>query len=537
MSSDAREVELSVHPDEWLDPTALTRAVARAMNRAPASVGEVVVLRRAVDARRGRVRLALRVRVHDQRQPAATDMPAPVDLPALTGEPRVVIVGAGPAGLFCAHALAAAGVRSVILERGQAIRQRRHDLARLTRAGTLDPESNYCFGEGGAGTFSDGKLYTRARKRGSIEHVLRTLVGYGASPDILVSARPHIGTNKLPQVVTRMREHLASAGVEISFGHRVDGLVVRGQQARGVSLSDGRIIEAQAIVVAPGHSARDVQGWMQDAGARLSFKPFALGVRVEHPQSFIDSLQFGTLAGHPALGAASYRVVEQVGHHGVFSFCMCPGGFIVPATTEVDAQVVNGWSPSSRRGRYANSGLVVDVGEAVLAERGYDPADPLAGVALQRAFEQRAYAAGGGGFVAPAQSLGDFVAGTVSTELPPSSYPRGLCSVDLDDVLGPLAPVLRAALARIERRMPGFVSNEAVAVALESRTSSPVRMERDRETCQATGLAGVYPCAEGAGHAGGIMSAALDGIRVARAIASRLGTSVGATTTGCGQAR
>jgi hypothetical protein len=394
-------------------------------------------------------------------------------------------------------------------------------LADLTQRGELNPESNYCFGEGGAGTFSDGKLYTRAHKRGKTRAVLEAFVAYGASPDILIDARPHIGTNKLPGVVTRMREHLESAGVRFAFGTRVDGLVRQGDAVTGVRLSGGVPVHARAVVVAPGHSARDVHGWLRDAGVRVSFKPFAIGVRIEHPQAFIDRLQFGDLAGHPALGAASYRLVEQACDAGVFSFCMCPGGFIAPAATEPGGQVVNGWSPSSRGGRFANSGLVTEVGLPQLDHAGLDPADPLAGVTYQRTLERSAYQAGGGDYVAPAQCLTDFAAGRDSPTLPPCSYPRGLKSARVDALLGPLAAPLRLALARVSEKMPGFVTDEAVAVAVESRTSCPVRVERDRDTLQALGCDALYPVGEGAGFAGGIMSAALDGIRAAEAIAGR----------------
>jgi hypothetical protein len=504
-------VELSVHPDVLLDEPRLREAVARAAGVPLPDVERVVVQRRSIDARRGRVRVHLVVELLTVGEPASVPHVEPIALPTLRGEPEVAIVGAGPAGLFCAWALARRGVRSVILERGKPVRPRRRDLATLTRHGILDPESNYCFGEGGAGTFSDGKLYTRAHKRGDISQILEAFVAYGASPEILVDARPHIGTNKLPAVVTRMREHLESAGVLVRFGARVDALAVRDGTVAGVRLADGTTVDARAVVVAPGHSARDVHRFVAAAGASVCFKPFAIGVRVEHPQAFVDRIQFGALAGHPALGAASYRLVER----GAFSFCMCPGGFIAPAATEPEGQVVNGWSPSSRGGRFANSGFVVEVGAPELAAAGLDPDDPFAGVAYQRAVEQRAYAAGGGLYVAPAQRLDDFVVRRPSRELPPCSYPRGLAGADLDFVLGPLADPLRAALRSADAKLPGFASAIGVAVGVESRTSSPVRIDRDRETAQSPTLSALYPCGEGAGHAGGIMSAALDALRVA----------------------
>lgn len=513
-------VELRVHPDLWQDEAALRQLAVRQAGVRDSDVRRVRILRRAIDARRGQVRLQLRIELDLVRDPmlAEPTSPAPA-LPSLHDEPEVVIVGAGPAGLFCAWQLATHGIRSRILERGRPVRARRRDLAALTRHGILDPESNYCFGEGGAGTFSDGKLYTRSQKRGAIQTVLEVLVAHGASPEILVDARPHIGTNRLPGVIETLRQHLESAGVEFAFESRVDGLRTRDGRVCGVELRGGTHIDARFVAVAPGHSARDVPRMCHRAGAAVEFKPFAMGVRIEHAQRWIDRRQYGDLAGHPALGAASYRVVERVDSVGVFSFCMCPGGFIAPAATEPGGQVVNGWSPSSRGGRYANSGFVAEVDEPYLLRRGLDPrVDPFAGVTAQRQLEESAYAAGGGAFVAPAQRLKDFLVGRVSSDLPECSYPRGLHAAELGEVLGELARPLREALRALERKMPGFAGEDAVAVGVESRTSCPVRILRD-ETLQSPSLPGLFPVGEGAGYAGGIMSAALDGMRVADEIA------------------
>ena len=516
---------VDVHPDAMLDPAALRREGARAAGVPEASVRGVEVLHRAIDARRGRVRIHAELALRLDDAPSAATLQVPV-LKAMSGAPTVVVVGAGPAGMFCAWGLARAGVRAVILERGREVRGRRHDLASLSQRGVLVPDSNYCFGEGGAGTFSDGKLYTRASKRGSVRLVLTALAGYGAPPEVLVDARPHIGTNRLPRVISAMREHLASAGVDIRFGARVDGLIVESGQVRGVRLADGEVVPAAAVVVAPGHSARDVQRWLRDAGVKLTFKPFAVGVRIEHPQGLIDRLQYGGLAGHPALGAASYRLVEQTPGGAVFSFCMCPGGYIVPAATDPGMQVVNGMSPNARTGRFANSGLVTEVGAEQVARAGFDVSgDPLAGVAYQAALEAAAYVAGGGGFVAPAQRLRELVRGQDSRELPATSYHRGLQPARLDKLLGQLGPPLQHALRALGERMPGFLGDDAVAVGLESRTSCPVRIDRDPETLVSPGTAGLYPCGEGAGFAGGIVSAALDGLRVAEAVARRLGAA------------
>lgn len=515
------QVDLVVHPDVVLDDAVLRRTVSRRAKVPEADIAQVVIRRRAIDARRGRVRLRLLVELRRTDDPPLSEADrSPVALPSLP-DPQVAIVGAGPAGLFCAWRLAQRGIGSVIVDRGKPVRARRHDLAALSKRGELDPDSNYCYGEGGAGTFSDGKLYTRAKKRGATADVLAAFVAYGAPPDILVDARPHIGTNRLPRVIGGMREHLQSAGVRVQFGARVQSLETTAGRVTGVTLADGQRIDVRAVVLATGHSATDVHRFVAAAGGQLSAKPFALGVRVEHPQAWVDAQQYGAFAGHPALGAAAYRLVQNVGDVSCFSFCMCPGGFICPAATEPGGQVVNGWSPHARGGRYANSGFVTQIGPAQLRAFGLDPDDVFAGVTLQRQLERAAYDAGGGDYVAPAQRLSDFVNGRASSDLPRCSYPRGVAPARIDALLGSLHEPLCAALRAIDAKMPGFVGEDAVAVAIESRTSSPVRIDRDRDGLQAPGLSGLYPCGEGAGFAGGIMSAALDGIACADAIATR----------------
>ena len=508
-----RILKLEVTPDE-ADDAGLMRAAARVLGVDAARVTGVDLRRRAIDARHKRVRVLADVSVTVDAPHAPAALPGVPSLPTLTGEPSVVIVGAGPAGLFAAWGLALRGIRAVLLERGPDVRGRRPFLARLNREGVVDADANYCFGEGGAGTFSDGKLYTRATKRGDVDLVLGLLAASGAPPRILTDARPHIGTNRLPKVVADFRERLEAAGVVVRFGARVTDLMTDGGRVRGVVLADGERLPAQAVVLATGHSARDVYRMLDTRGVAMTAKGFAMGVRIEHPQAHIDALQYGEHAGHPQLGAAPYSLARTDAHGvGVYSFCMCPGGFIVAAATDDGGVVVNGMSPHARGSRFANSGMVVSLGPEDYG------AGVLDGLAYQDTLERAAFAAGGGGFKAPAQRVTDFLARRVSTDLPVCSYRPGLTSVELREVLPKRiwAP-LEAGLADFGRKMRGYVTDEAVLVGVESRSSAPVRIERDRDALESPTHAGLYPAAEGAGYAGGIVSAALDGLRIAQVL-------------------
>jgi len=414
--------------------------------------------------------------------------------------------------------LAERGVPALIVERGRPVQARRRDLAALTKQGVVDPESNYCFGEGGAGTYSDGKLYTRTHKRGPVGWVLEQLVAHGASPDVLIDARPHVGSNRLPRVVTALRETLAGAGVETRFGSRVTEILCENGRVAGVRLADGATIDAAAVVLATGHSARDAYALAAAAGAPLVAKPFAVGVRVEHPQALIDRAQYGADATRFALPAAAYRLAATIEQRGVFSFCMCPGGWIVPAATEPGTIVVNGMSLARRDSPFANSGIVVALEPDDVAALGYPGAD--GGLALQAVLERAAFHAGGGAQVAPAQRLPDFVAGRDSADLPRCSYRPGIRSARLDLELPAFVGTrLRAALRRFGRTIRGYDTREAVVVGVETRSSSPVRIVRDPRTLASPSPAGLFPCGEGAGYAGGIVSAALDGLAVAEAAA------------------
>ena len=517
MSALPQEISLELGLDEPSDDAHLRNRVARALGIAAESVPALVLRKRSLDARRGAVRFHVLLELGARE---SSDFGAPH--PRAVGSARVVVIGAGPAGLFCAYQLARQGIGCIVLERGKPVQPRRHDLKGLNRHGRVDPDSNYCFGEGGAGTYSDGKLYTRAHKRGSVRDVIEILVRHSAPAQILSDARPHIGSNRLPQVLTRMRRELEAAGVQFRFGARVADLRVAGSAQRrvtGVVLADGSELPAECVVLATGHSAGDVFRLVAALGVRLEAKSFALGVRIEHPQPLIDRIQYGASAAHPALPAAAYRLAETVDGRGVFSFCMCPGGFIVPASTEPRGLVVNGMSLSRRSSRFANSGLVVAIEPADVERAGFRGV--FGGIELQRALEAAAFAAGGGELRAPATRATDFVRARASSTLPGSSYLPGLAPADVVGLFDAALPGLeisqrlQQALRAFDRRMRGYLTEDAVLVGVESRTSSPVRILRDPATLQAPGLSGLFPTGEGAGYAGGIMSAAMDGMRIA----------------------
>ncbi len=516
-------IEFTLGLDEPEDLESLAKRAAKKQRISVEELGEIEVLKRSIDARRSKVRIRYLV---GKRRCEEVELGG--EEPQAVGtQTRVIIVGSGPAGLFCAYQLARKGIASVVLERGKKVRPRRVDLKGLTKGGVVNEDSNYCFGEGGAGTYSDGKLYTRAHKRGDIRDVIEILVHNGAPRTILSDARPHIGSNKLPKVVTALRERLEAVGVQFQFEAKVVDLEVNNGRATGVVLASGESISGDAVVMATGHSARDVFSLLQRADVELEAKGFALGVRIEHPQPAIDSIQYGRYAGHPKLPAASYRLVQKVAGRGVFSFCMCPGGWIVPASTEHGGLVVNGMSLSKRDSPYANSGLVVSVDPEDWQELGLH--GPLGGVELQKKVERAAWQAGGGKLVAPAIRVSDFATQRLSTSLPETSYVPGLLPADMEGIVNAggvaIAGRLRTALMAFNEKMRGYIHPEAVLVGVETRTSAPVRVPRDPQSLQSVSLAALYPCGEGAGYAGGIVSAAMDGMVVARAITAALAPS------------
>ncbi|MBS0026436.1 NAD(P)/FAD-dependent oxidoreductase [Chitinophaga sp. 22321] len=516
-----QHLSLKLLPADAASSTHIIQHAAAALSVKPAEVTGFNLLKRSIDARSRQVYFVLTLQVFVNEPFVVRQHTHPVypSLPA--NAPRVLIAGAGPAGLFAALRLIESGIRPVILERGKDVRARRRDLAALNKTGIVNPDSNYCFGEGGAGTYSDGKLYTRSNKRGDINRILNIFVHFGAEEKIMIDAHPHIGTNKLPHIITAMREQIINSGGEVHFEQKVSAIQIRDGAVTGVQTASGQFFEGKQLILATGHSARDIFIMLHQQNILLEAKPFALGVRIEHPQELIDSAQYHCDVRGEYLPPASYSLVEQVEGRGVFSFCMCPGGIIAPAATDPGELVVNGWSPSKRNNPFANSGMVVTVDESdftAFAHHG-----PLAAMYFQQAVEKQAYTAGGGNFVAPAQRMTDFVNKKVSATLPECSYVPGLHSTDLRSVLPKVVHQrLAGAFKAFGRKMKGYYTEHAVLVATESRTSSPVRIPRNNDTLEHPQVAGLYPCAEGAGYAGGIVSAAMDGERVAAIIAAKL---------------
>lgn len=510
------KLTLELLPREAANPKHYTALAARRLRIKEDEIALVRVIKRSIDARRRQpmVNLTLEIYIDQEPQPA----PLHFDYPSCVGKPEVVVVGSGPAGLFASLRLIELGYRPIMLERGRDVSARKVDIARINRGDEVDPDSNYAFGEGGAGTFSDGKLFTRSKKRGDYNKALQTLVFHGANPEILFEAHPHIGTDKLPYIIRNICRTITECGGEVLFERKVTDLIIKENKLRGVVCGDERI-EAVAVVLATGHSARDIYYLLHRHHILLEPKAFAMGVRIEHPQRLIDRIQYHQPERGEWLPAASYSLVSQEGGRGVYSFCMCPGGFIVPAMTDPRESVVNGMSPSGRTSPFANSGLVTEVRESDYAHL-VEEWGPLAGLRFQQEFEQLARKMGDDRQVAPAQAVADFVAGRDSSSLPRTSYVPGIVASRLDEWMPSfIANGLRAGLSTFGRRLKGFVTNEAVVVGVESRTSTPVRIPRDRERLMHPQIEGLFPTGEGAGYAGGIISAALDGERVADAVA------------------
>lgn len=519
-------VDISISVEKRGKQEAWRRPVARKLKCHPKRIQEMRLLKESIDARRNPVRFQLRLQVAVDEELPKVEEPS-FDIPGVKGDaPVVIIVGCGPAGMFAALRCLELGLKPVVLERGKDASSRRFDLAPLLRRGTVIEDSNYCFGEGGAGTFSDGKLYTRATKRGPVRRVYEILVSHGAPAEILVDAHPHIGSNLLPKVVMAMRDRILELGGEVHFEWKVCGFV-RGEAGdlEGVVSSEGKELKGEAVILATGHSARDVLSLLDREQISLEAKAFAVGVRIEHPQPLIDSIQYHYQKGEERpreLPAARYALACEVEGRGVHSFCMCPGGFIVPAATENDEVVVNGMSLARRDSPFANTGMVVGVEpEDIPGE------DVLRGLEFQKALERAAKKAGNGdhelGQVAPAQRVVDFLEGRLSENLPETSYFPGLKSARLDEILPKfITRRMTIGLQKFGRRMRGYLSEEALMIGFETRTSCPVRIPRREETLEHPEVVNLFPCGEGAGYAGGIVSAALDGMKVAEAVEAKV---------------
>lgn len=513
-----KEIEITLSPEENATPELLLEIVSKKLKTSPDEIRECIVLRRSLDARK-QPRFHLRCKVLFKNDPSETDQSETLFKPVdLKNRPPVIVVGTGPAGLFAALRLAEHGLKPILIERGKAVRERRFDLAALMKRGDLNPESNYCFGEGGAGTFSDGKLYTRSLKRGRVSSVLDTFIHFGASSAIGVDAHPHIGTNKLPQIITAMRSYLEECGAEFHFSTKLESFITSDNTILGVNTSKGQI-EGKAILLATGHSARDVYTYLDKIGLELQAKGFAVGVRIEHPQEIINRIQYGAHWKSELLPPASYQLVAQSDERGVYSFCMCPGGVICPASTNPERLVVNGWSPSRRNSPFANSGMVVEIPVETYMK---GSSSSLAGIKYQDAIEHSAYNAGGGKYKAPGQRLLDYISNKTSNNLPETSYKPGTCSADLREILPPeISNRLNEGLKQFIKSKPLYGSSESVLIGVESRTSSPIRIPRDEHGMHPQ-MKGLFPCGEGAGFAGGIVSAALDGQKIADSIRSYL---------------
>lgn len=508
-----KEISFYVSPEQAKDESYLKQVIIDKLKLKHSNAFQYKWHKRSIDARKKNIRILCTFHVYFEN-----------DSPPLHYEPKfkpldtkkeVHIIGLGPAGIFAALSALELGMKPIVYERGKAVKERIKDIGKLNRKGIVNGNSNYCYGEGGAGTYSDGKLYTRSKKRGAVRQVLETFVYFGANDDILVEAHPHIGTNKLPRIVSAMSDKIVEMGGEIHFNQQLTDLAIENNRICSITLNEQKTVTVANLVLATGHSARDIFELLHSKGIHIEAKPFALGVRVEHSQEFIDKAQYHGSVNDDYLPPASYRLVTQAENKGVYSFCMCPGGIIAPCATSAEEVVTNGWSPSKRNNPYANSGIVVSIEPEDLE----NPKDPFCGIKFQKKIERKAWELAGKNQKVPAQCLADFIHGKKSTNFPRSSYQPGITSIEMDDVFPEfITRRLRKAFIDFNKKVPGFISNDAVLHAPESRTSSPVLIPRNKETYQHINIKNLYPCAEGAGYAGGIVSAAIDGINCIQAL-------------------
>ena len=517
-------VDIRVIPRNYKNIQVIQELAAAKLKISRTDITEVVVIRRSIDARGRKPLYQLRVEVTLGDEDKSLEDPMFSYRPLKMAK-DVLIIGAGPTGYFAALRCIERGLRPIVLDRGKDVQSRRRDLKQIQQYDTVNPDSNYCYGEGGAGTYSDGKLYTRSNKRGNVKKILQILVDHGALSDILIDAHPHIGSNKLPKIIANIRDTIEACGGEIHFNSKVTDFILEAQRFVGVQVEDGKIYKAGATVLATGHSARDIYLLCSKHKIPIEFKPFAIGARLEHPQPLIDKIQYNQLKREEDLPAASYSLSCQSGGHGVFSFCMCPGGLIVPSATSPGEIVVNGMSLSHRDSPYANAATVVTLDENP------EPGNPYGGMNYQEALEQKIFNMGDGSQAAPAQRLTDFVSGTLSKDLPNSSYIPGIYAAPMHEMFPSwIVDNIRKAVKIFDQKMKGFYTSEAQLVGLESRTSAPVRIPRDRSTYMCESVEGLFPAGEGAGYAGGILSAALDGDRIVDHIADYLQVNTGNET-------
>lgn len=511
-----RELQIQVAPEVAAQQPLLVNYIAKLMQVKPEEIRHVAIIKRSIDARQKAIKINLKVAIYWNEDYTETKAQLP-DYKDVSNKQEVIIIGAGPAGLFAALQLIELGLKPIVLERGKDVQERRRDLKAINRDHIVGEDSNYCYGEGGAGTYSDGKLYTRSKKRGDVDRILELFVGFGASEEILVEAHPHIGTNKLPKIIKSMREKIIEFGGKVLFDTRVVDILVKNNEVEGVVIQNGDTINASKIILATGHSARDIFELLDRKKIFIEAKPFALGVRAEHPQALIDSIQYScdyNTGRGEFLPPAPYSIVKQVNGRGMYSFCMCPGGVIAPCATSPGEVVTNGWSPSKRDQETANSGIVVEL--KLEDFKPFAKYGALAGMEFQKAIEQKAWHLAGETQRVPAQRMVDFTQSKVSADIPKTSYVPGTTSVELGQVFpGFITQVLRQGFVDFGKSMRGYLTNEAILHAPESRTSSPVRIPRDNFTLEHLQIKGLYPCGEGAGYAGGIISAAIDGEKCA----------------------
>lgn len=511
-----KEIDVALTPKEAFEEEFHIRIISKLIDVPENKISFAKIIRRSIDARKRNIVVNLRfiVGIEEDKIPVNSNT---LEYSNVKGKDEVIIVGSGPAGLFAALQLIALGMKPIIFERGKDVSERKKDIASIHRNHTINPDSNYAFGEGGAGTFSDGKLYTRSKKRGNIDIVLKILNQHGADENILIDAQPHIGSDKLPTIIKNIRQTIIDNGGEIHFNNKITDLIIENSKIKGIINQANEKIYAKAVILATGHSARDIYYLLHNKKINIQAKPFAMGVRVEHPQELINEIQYHS-TDFKYLPSATYNLVTQIGSYGVYSFCMCPGGVVVPASTSNSEVVLNGMSSHKRNTEYANAGIVVEIKEDDYKE--YNEFGALAGLKFQQKIEEMAKINGGGGLIAPAQRLGDFVNKRLSPTLPDSSYISGILTSPLHLWLPDnISLCLREGLKQFDRQMKGFITNDAIVIGVESRTSSPVRIPRNPETLQHTQIEGLYPCGEGAGYAGGIVSSAIDGMNCAKQLA------------------